>query len=60
MQGQCCAAGSRTFVHESMYEKFVDKMKERLTKKKIGDPLDLDVDHGPQVITKKQLTTTVE
>ncbi|BES96653.1 Aldehyde dehydrogenase [Nesidiocoris tenuis] len=52
-QGQCCAAGSRTFVHESMYEKFVDKMKERLTKKKIGDPLDLDVDHGPQT-TKDQ------
>ncbi|KAF6208768.1 hypothetical protein GE061_014508 [Apolygus lucorum] len=51
--GQCCCAGSRTFVHESMYDEFVEKMKRRIANRKIGDPFDLDVDHGPQT-TKEQ------
>ncbi|KAF6214666.1 hypothetical protein GE061_009409 [Apolygus lucorum] len=51
--GQCCCAGSRTFVHESMYDEFLEKIKHRIAKKKIGDPFDLDVDHGPQM-TKEQ------
>lgn len=27
--GQCCIAGSRTFVHESIYDKFVEKAKKK-------------------------------
>lgn len=28
-QGQCCCAGSRTFVHERIYDEFVEKAKDR-------------------------------
>lgn len=48
-QGQCCAAGSRTFVHESHYEEFVEKSKARALQRVVGDPFKAGVDHGPQV-----------
>lgn len=48
-QGQCCVAATRTFVHESIYDEFVKKTVELATKHTIGDPLDLNVDHGPQI-----------
>merc|ERR1712137_467315 len=32
-QGQCCTAGSRTFVEESVYDKFVEKAAERAKKR---------------------------
>lgn len=46
--GQCCCAGSRTFVHESIYDKFVEKATELARSRKIGDPF-TNVDQGPQV-----------
>ncbi|XP_014270942.1 aldehyde dehydrogenase, mitochondrial [Halyomorpha halys] len=52
--GQCCCAGSRTFVHESIYEKFLEKSKARIKAKRVGDPFDLNVEHGPQA-TKDQM-----
>ncbi|CAH1394724.1 unnamed protein product [Nezara viridula] len=52
--GQCCTAGSRTFVHESMYEKFVEKSIARIKAVKIGDPFDLSTNQGPQT-TEEQL-----
>ncbi len=48
-QGQCCCAGSRTFVQESIYDEFVQKSVERAAKKKLGNPLDLSTTQGPQV-----------
>lgn len=48
-QGQCCIAASRTFVHESIYEEFVRRSVELAKKRSIGDPLELDVDQGPQI-----------
>lgn len=48
-QGQCCCAGSRTFVHEDIYDEFVTKTVEMVKKKRTGDPLDLNTHHGPQV-----------
>lgn len=47
-QGQCCCAGSRLFVHESIYDEFVEKSVKRAQKRTIGDPL-TDVEQGPQV-----------
>lgn len=48
-QGQCCCAGSRTFVEESIYDEFVKKSVARAKKRKVGNPLDPDVEQGPQV-----------
>ena len=46
--GQCCTAGSRTFVHSSIYDEFVAKAKARAEKRKVGDPFETDTDQGPQ------------
>ena len=48
-QGQCCSAASRTFVHEKIYDKFVAKARELALQRKVGDPFEADVQHGPQV-----------
>ncbi|KAE9597031.1 hypothetical protein Lal_00007399 [Lupinus albus] len=48
-QGQCCCAGSRTFVHESVYDEFVEKSKARALKRVVGDPFKGGVEQGPQV-----------
>ena len=47
--GQCCCAGSRTFVEESIYDAFVERSVEMAKKRKVGDPFDLSVEQGPQV-----------
>lgn len=48
-QGQCCTAASRVFVEESIYEEFVQKSIEEAKKIVIGDPLDPQTSHGPQI-----------
>lgn len=53
--GQCCCAGSRTFVEDKIYDEFVERSAERAKKRTIGNPFDLTVEQGPQV-DKQQLT----
>ena len=48
-QGQCCCAGSRCYVQESIYDEFVKKSRERSLRRKVCDPLDPDCEQGPQV-----------
>ncbi len=48
-QGQCCCAGSRLFVEESVYDKFIGKMVDYSKDRKLGDPLDPETQQGPQV-----------
>uniref|UniRef100_A0A8B9JT72 Aldehyde dehydrogenase 2 family member, tandem duplicate 2 n=1 Tax=Astyanax mexicanus TaxID=7994 RepID=A0A8B9JT72_ASTMX len=47
--GQCCSAGSRTYVQESIYNEFVERSVERAKKRVVGNPFDLKTDQGPQV-----------
>ncbi len=47
--GQCCCAGSRIYVQEGIYDKFVEKFKERASANKVGDPFAGDTFQGPQV-----------
>lgn len=47
--GQCCTAGSRTFVHEDIYLEFVTKSVEKAKNRKVGDPFDNETDSGSQV-----------
>lgn len=51
--GQCCVAGSRTFVHSSLYEKFVQRAAENVKSIKVGNPLDPTTDQGP-LVSKEQ------
>lgn len=48
-QGQCCCAGSRTFVHESIHDEFVEKAKARCLSRVVGDPFRKGVEQGPQI-----------
>jgi aldehyde dehydrogenase (NAD+) len=46
--GQCCCASSRVFVHESVYDEFVEKSVKKANERQVGDPFGT-VDQGPQV-----------
>ncbi len=48
-QGQCCCAGSRVFVEESVHDEFVEKLKKLAAKRRLGPPLAKDTKQGPQV-----------
>jgi len=48
-QGQCCAASSRLFVQEAVYDRFVELAAERARKRVLGDPYDPKTQQGPQV-----------
>jgi len=52
--GQCCCAGSRLYVQESVYDEFVAKSVAKAKQRTVGDPFG-DVDQGPQV-NKEQMT----
>ena len=45
-QGEICLCGSRIFIERPLYEKFKTDFVERVSKLKIGDPLDADTDVG--------------
>lgn len=47
--GQCCVAGSRTFVHEKIYDEFVKKTVALAATRKVGDPWEKETQQGPQV-----------
>ncbi len=45
-QGQVCCAGSRLLVQESVADRVIEKVKARMEKLRVGDPLDKAVDIG--------------
>lgn len=48
-QGQCCAAGSRTFVQDAIFDEFVRKAIARAKSRITGNPFHQGTEHGPQV-----------
>ena len=52
-QGQSCTAGSRLFLHRSIYDAFLGRLGEKLRALKLGDPLDEATDMGT-IINAKQ------
>ena len=52
-QSQSCTAGSRLFLHADIFDSFLDKLKQKVTALKIGDPLDETNDIGA-IINEKQ------
>ena len=61
-QGQVCSAGSKLLVQSTVYEKFIEKLKTRLSHFRIGHSLDKVIDMGPVVneTQKKTITEYVE
>lgn len=47
--GQICCAGSRIFVQEGIYDKFLEAFKKRAEQNKVGDPFQEETFQGPQV-----------
>lgn len=45
-QGHVCCAGSRLILQESIAEEIIDKLKVRMSKIRVGDPLDKNTDLG--------------
>ena len=53
-QGQCCTAGSRLFVEESIYDEFVLCSVDRARRRVVGDPFDPESEQGP-LVSRDQL-----
>ncbi|HEX2135885.1 MAG TPA: aldehyde dehydrogenase [Microvirga sp.] len=52
--GQTCVAGSRAFIHESIYDRLVERLVARAKQIAVGDPMRPETQMGP-VATKQQL-----
>ena len=52
-QSQSCTAGSRLFLHESIFDSFLQKLVDKTSKLKLGDPMDEATDIG-SIINEKQ------
>ena len=57
-QGHVCCAGSRLFVQESIADRLLTKLKERMQTLRVGDPLDKNTDVG--AINSRQQLDTIE
>ncbi|MBK8096650.1 MAG: aldehyde dehydrogenase family protein [Planctomycetes bacterium] len=53
-QGHVCCAGSRLLVQESIHDLLVDKLKARMQRIRVGDPMDKNTDMGA-IHSKAQL-----
>ncbi|MFV1591513.1 aldehyde dehydrogenase family protein [Phaeobacter sp. JH20_36] len=58
-QGQVCCAGSRLLVQEGVADRFHRKLRARMDKLRIGNPLDKSIDIGA-IVDPVQLTTISE
>lgn len=61
-QGQVCCAGSRVFVHEDIYDKFIDAAADAFNNVKVGMPWEPDTQMGAQAYEShlKDILTWVE
>jgi aldehyde dehydrogenase (NAD+) len=55
-QGHVCCAGSRLFVEESVHEEVINKLRHRMKRLVVGDPLDKNTDVGA-INSREQLNT---
>ncbi|MAC47579.1 MAG: betaine-aldehyde dehydrogenase [Oceanospirillum sp.] len=51
-QGEVCTNGTRVFVHENIYDAFVEQVKVRTEKMIIGDPSDINTQVGALISTQ--------
>lgn len=48
-QGQSCSAGSRLYVHESIGDEVIERLKEIIQNWRVGDPFNASIQQGPLV-----------
>ncbi len=48
-QGQVCTCSERFYIHDAVYDEFLDKYVAASSKLKLGDPMNEDTDIGPKV-----------
>ncbi len=48
-QGQVCTCSERFYIHEDVYDEFLEKYVAASSKLKLGDPMKADTDIGPKV-----------
>ncbi len=53
-QGEVCCAGSRLLVAEEIESRFMEKLRRRMSKLRVGDPLDKSIDIGA-IASREQL-----
>ncbi|OOF15659.1 MULTISPECIES: betaine-aldehyde dehydrogenase [unclassified Salinivibrio] len=51
-QGEVCTHGTRVFVHDSIYDAFVEQLKSRTEKLVVGDPMDMNTQVGALISTE--------
>lgn len=61
-QGEVCCAGSRAIVQEGIADRFHDRLRARMEKLRVGDPLDKSMDMGAVVapVQIREITAKVE
>lgn len=47
--GQACVSAQRIFVHTSVYDEFLDKLTDKVSKLKMGDPKEVETQLGPMI-----------
>jgi glyceraldehyde-3-phosphate dehydrogenase (NADP+) len=55
--GQVCISVQRIFVHDDVYDAFVDRFRTAASALRLGDPLDAETDLGPMVDAKAAART---
>jgi len=53
-QGEICTAGSRLFVHDAIYDSFVEKLVAKVQGIRVGDPMKEDTQLGP-IVSREQM-----
>ena len=53
-QGEVCSAGSRLFVHDAIYDRFMGKLVAKVKGLKIGNPMKEDTQLGP-IVSREQM-----
>ena len=57
--GQVCMSGTRCFVHEDIYDEFIERAVAAIKTIKVGDPMDFETTMGP-LISKTQQDTVLK
>ncbi|MCG3145469.1 MAG: NAD/NADP-dependent betaine aldehyde dehydrogenase [Gammaproteobacteria bacterium] len=58
-QGEICSNGTRVFVHGSVLQEFLDRLRQRVARMRIGDPLDPATDVG-SLVSRDHMTKVLD